>query len=81
MWATTKADVRFVRTTDSKVSIISLRTNVPAIHAGGVDHEVDPTGFGHHRGPTSSGSPLSAATQRAPIDSAASWSRTGARGR
>ena len=47
--ATTKAEVRLVRSTDSKVSSDSFRTKVPAITPGGVHEQVDPPSRRDHR--------------------------------
>ena len=77
-WATTKADVRLVRTTDSNVSSDSLRTKVPAITpAACTSRSTRPASA--TTAAKASGSALSAATQRAPMAAAAACEGAGRR--
>ena len=76
--ATTKADVRLVRSTDSNVASDSLRTNVPAITpAACTSRSTEPASATTPA--KASGSPLSAATHRAPTSAAAASSVAGVR--
>jgi predicted AlkP superfamily phosphohydrolase/phosphomutase len=75
---TTKAEVRLVRSTASKVSSGSLRTNVPAITpAAWTSRSTRPASSTTAANPA--GSALSAATDRAPTDAAAARSRSSVR--